>query len=289
MERECGILLLDPASPAGRTDGGRMDEPAHDERLRHLQRIAYGAVTSSAERAAALAELDAMRREQAHADAEAEADASPPAEPSSPLQEKTPTGSTRAVSEWIAASDAASVRRFRWAVAAGTAALLVGIAVGWQLGTRTAGPEAGAVDQALGASASIAAGTPDGLVLRVVESPAYDVFDRPAQPTDALPPIVQEDWADGWLDTSTLRLLATTADGVGVYGAKAVPGGRSADIGPDDVCLVVVRSGGTGGTCTQQGVFRDGELWTDFYVEGDGLVRAEWHADGAVLVSVPTG
>ncbi|RZS63334.1 hypothetical protein EV187_3649 [Agromyces ramosus] len=266
-----------------------MDEPAHDERLRHLQRIAYGAVTSSAERAAALAELDAMRREQAHVDAEA-ADAPPPADPSWPVQEKTPTGSTRAVSEWIAASDAASVRRFRWAVAAGTAALLVGIAVGWQLGTRTAGPgAAGAVDQALGASASIAAGTPDGFALPVVESPAYDVFDRPTQPTDAPPPIVQEDWADGWLDTSTLRLLATTADGVGVYGAKAVPGGRSADIGPDDVCLVVVRSGGTGGTCTQQGVFRDGELWTDVSIEGDGRVRAEWHADGTVLVSVPTG
>ena len=121
----------------------------------------------------------------------------------------------------------------------------------------------------------------------MVDSAAYDVFDRPAQATDTPPPQVQESLGVGWLDPSTLRLLATTADGVGVYGAKAVPGGFSGSSGPDDVCLVIVRGGGTGGTCTQQGVFTDGELWTEFYLEGDGLVRVEWHADGAVLVTVP--
>jgi hypothetical protein len=264
-----------------------LDDPAHDERLRQLQRIAYGAVASSGERAAALSELDALRREQAAADAEAEAAAWPPADPSPTTTEKTPTGSTRAVSEWIAASDAASVRRFRWAVAAGTAALLVGIAVGWQLGTRATASEPAAVGQPFGAAASIGAGTPDGPALKVLEAPAYRVFDRPAEPADTPPPTAQEGWAEGWLDTSTLRLLATTADGVGIYGAKAMPGGLSGASGPDDVCLVIVRGGGTGGSCTQQGVFRDGELWTEFFVEGDGLVRAEWHADGAVLVTVP--
>ncbi|HEU0183579.1 MAG TPA: hypothetical protein VFR16_15410 [Agromyces mariniharenae] len=261
-----------------------MDDPAHDERLRHLQRIAYGAVASSTERAAALAELDAMRRDAAAAAKEADEAESDPTGPT-PVVEKTPTGSTRAVSEWIAESDAASVRRFRWAVAAGTAALLVGIAVGWQLGTRTAPSEPAAGGQPFGAASSFAAGTPD-VMSKVVESPAYAVFDRPAQPSD-VPATAQEDWSDGWIDTSTLRLLATTAEGVGVYGAKALPGGLSPEIGPDDVCMVVVRSGGTSGTCTQQGVFRDGELWTESYLEGDGLVRAEWHADGAVLVTVP--
>ncbi len=260
-----------------------MDDPAHDERLRRLQRIAYGAVASSTERAAALAELDAMRRDAAAA-AQEPVDAASESTGPTPVLEKTPTGSTRAVSEWIAASDAASVRRFRWAVAAGTAALLVGIAVGWQLGTRTAPSEPAAGGQPLGAASSFAAGTPDGP--KVVESPAYAVFDRPAQPSD-IPATAQEDWSDGWIDTATLRLLATTAAGVGVYGAKALPGGLSPEIGPDDVCMVVVRSGGTSGTCTQQGVFRDGELWVESDLEGDGLVRAEWHADGAVLVTVP--
>lgn len=260
-----------------------MDEPAHDDRLRRLQRIAYGAVASDAERAAAVAELDALRRAAVAAESRAETVSEAP----EPMREKAPTGSTRAVSEWIAASDAASVRRFRWAVAAGTVALLVGIAVGWQLGTRAAPSEPAAGGQPVGAASSIGAGVPDAFALKVVESPAYAVFDRPAQATDTPPPPVQEGFGDGWLDPSTLRLLASTADGVGVYGAKAVPGGFSGSSGPDDVCLVIVRGGGTGGTCTQQGVFTDGELWTEFYLEGDGLVRAEWHADGAVLVSVP--
>jgi hypothetical protein len=264
-----------------------LDDPAHDDRLRHLQRIAYGAVASSGERAAALAELDALRHAAAAAAAADERDgaASEAPEPA-PVREKTPTGSTRAVSEWIAASDAASVRRFRWAVAAGTAALLVGIAVGWQLGTRTAPSEPAAVGEPVGAAASIGTGTPDGSTLSVIETPAYRVFDRAAEPADTPPPTAEEGWADGWLDTSTLRLLATTADGVGVYGAKPVPGGSSGG-GPDDLCLVIVRESGAGGTCTQQGVFRDGVLWTEMGIPGHRPVRAEWHADGAVLVTVP--
>ncbi|GAA4374398.1 hypothetical protein [Agromyces bauzanensis] len=48
-----------------------MDEPPHDERMRRLQRIAYGALESDAERAAALAELESLRREHAAMDAPA--------------------------------------------------------------------------------------------------------------------------------------------------------------------------------------------------------------------------
>jgi len=222
-----------------------LDDPAHDERLRQLQRIAYGAVASSGERAAALAELDALRREQAAADAEAEAAAWPPADPSPTTTEKTPTGSTRAVSEWIAASDAASVRRFRWAVAAGTAALLVGIAVGWQLGTRTAPSEPAAVGEPVGAAASIGTGTPDGSTLSVIETPAYRVFDRAAEPADTPPPTGEEGWADGWLDTSTLRLLATTADGVGL---QLNPAGSATLITSPQVVRCGTGGGGAGGS-----------------------------------------
>ena len=75
---ESCILLGDPA-PFGRTDRWRphLDDPAHDERLRRLQRIAYGAVASSSERAAALAELDALRREAAAEAADAASDDPP--------------------------------------------------------------------------------------------------------------------------------------------------------------------------------------------------------------------
>ena len=44
-----------------------MDDSEHDERMRRLQRTAYGAVASEAERTAALAELEAVRRELARA------------------------------------------------------------------------------------------------------------------------------------------------------------------------------------------------------------------------------
>ena len=260
-----------------------MHEPAHDDRLRRLQRIAYGAVASDAERAAAVAELDALRREAVEAEAAAESGADAPV----PVRERTPTGSMRAVSEWIAASDAASVRRFRWAVAAGTAALLVGIGVGWQLGARMAPSDAGAVDQALGASPSISLATPEG-ALSVVDSPAFAVFDRPPQATDT-PSAGNDEWYEGWLDPTTLRLLTTTPDGVGVYGAKAVPGGLSSESGADDVCVVVVLADGSGGSCTQNGVFTEGRIWTEISLQGAGSVRAVWHADGTVQVTVPVG
>ena len=75
-----------------------MDEPAHAERMRRLQRIAYGAVTSDRERAAALAELEALRREAPEAELDRRDGAA-----SEALRVRTPTVSTRAVSEWIAA------------------------------------------------------------------------------------------------------------------------------------------------------------------------------------------
>ena len=61
--------------PAGRTDGGRMDDVARDERMRRLQRVAYGAVASDAERDAARAELEALRREPVDMPARVTADA----------------------------------------------------------------------------------------------------------------------------------------------------------------------------------------------------------------------
>jgi hypothetical protein len=250
-----------------------VDDPALDERLRRLQRIAYGAVASSAERAAALAELDALRRAAAAADDEDDA-ASGPLEPA-PVHEKTPTGSTRATSEWIAASDAASVRRFRWAVTAGTAALLVGIAVGWQLGVRAAAPDAGVTEQALGAASSIGDTQPSaGMPVPVAGSAALAVFDRAAQPTDT-PPVDPGEW----VDASTTRLLAIAEDGVAVYGAKAPASG-----GSGDVCIVLVHPGvEAGGSCTTSGVFPDGCVRTDVVV-GDRRYSATWRADGSVEV-----
>jgi hypothetical protein len=53
-----------------------MQQLSHDERMRHLQQLAYGAVASDAERAAAAAELEALRR--LREVPEASADVTPP-------------------------------------------------------------------------------------------------------------------------------------------------------------------------------------------------------------------
>lgn len=249
-----------------------MHDVAHDERMRRLQQLAYGAVASDADRAAAVAELEELRR---HCAAEPESDLAAPV--------PSPIAPTPLPPAAVDAGAEASARPFRWAIAAGAAALLVGVVVGWQVGTRVPASAPETTDQALGGAMSISVGPGEVVSVPVTGSVAYATFDRPASATDTLPVGIPDDW----VDPASVRLLATTPDGLAVFGAKAVPGGFSGSSGPDDVCLVIVKGGRTGGTCTRQGVFADGEIWTEFYREGDGLVRAEWHADGAVLVSVP--
>lgn len=236
-----------------------MDEPAHDDRLRRLQRIAYGAVASDAERAAAVAELDALRRESSEAEAGADREPETP----EPVRERTPTGSTRAVSEWIAASDAASVRRFRWAVAAGTAALLVGIGVGWQLGARmsTSEPSAAAVS---------AAPELDGFMVPVDRTRVVQLFEHAPGPAD----VPQSPGADPRIAPTDYRLLVTRADGVALHVAR-LDGGA-------DVCAVLAVPGAlTMGSCTQDGRFSEGGLVVEAFIEGDvGLIRGIIHPDG---------
>lgn len=244
-----------------------MDEPAHDDRLRRLQRIAYGAVASDAERAAAVAELDALRRAAVAAESRAETVSEEP----EPMREKTPTGSTRAVSEWIAASDAASVRRFRWAVAAGTAALLVGIGIGWQVSARmtTSQPSA---------AAAVAAPELDGFMIPVDRTAVLRPFDAAPGPADA----PQSATPDPRIAPTDYRLLVTRADGVALHIAR-LDGGA-------DVCAVLAVPGGyTTGTCTRDGQFSEGGLIVEAFVAGDlGLIRGIIHPNGTVELT-PSG
>jgi len=240
-----------------------MHEPALDERLRRLQRIAYGAVASEAERAAAVAELDALRREQAaEAAAHEQAESSP--EPPEPVRERTPTGSTRAVSTWIAESDAASVRRFRWAVAAGTAALLIGIGIGWQLGMRTSAPAPSAIG-------TTAVGELDGFTMPLAETRVPALFAAEPSPADVPEVPVPDEQIPG----GDYRLLLSRPDGVSLYVAR-VDGG-------EDVCAVVVLPGAFSmSECTHGGEFPEGGLWVEAFQQGDvGLVRGTIHPNGA--------
>ena len=115
-----------------------MDVPAHDERMRRLQRIAYGAVASGTERAAALAELEALRRVHAASDAEGEPADAPPLTPLHPGS--TSVAAAPSIASVAGAGAGASrddaVKPLKWAIAVGTAALLVGVAVGWQVAAR---------------------------------------------------------------------------------------------------------------------------------------------------------
>lgn len=240
---------------------------ARDERMRHLQRLAYGAVASDAERAAAVAELETLRRE---------CDVTEPSVEVPPPGPPVGSGSMPipASPAWSAdASGAEAARPLKWAITVGTAALLIGVAVGWHFGTRM--PTAAPMDQALGASASPSTVTPAQPGAAVLDSAAYGVFDRPSSPADTLLAEIPDDW----VDPTSLRLLATTPEGPAVYGAKALRDSGS------DVCLIIVMpSLSVGASCTVNGLFEEGRLRADHYLEGEGLTAATWHADGSVHI-----
>lgn len=245
-----------------------MDESDHEDRLRRLQRIAYGAVASDTERTAAVAELEALRRERW---AEPEPDLAVPV----PLAPPRTAPITDAAAVARDAGAEASARRFRWAIAAGTAALLVGVVVGWQVGTRVPAAAPEAADQALGGAMSVPVGPGAAVSVPVAGSAAYAAFDRPATATDTLPVEIPDDW----VDPASVRLLATTPDGLAVFGAKAL------DRSTPDVCVIIVRpNGSAGASCTVKGVFEEGRLRADHYMQGEGLAWAAWHADGSVQV-----
>jgi hypothetical protein len=239
-----------------------MQRLSHDERTRQLQQLAYGAVASDAERAAAAAELEALGREREAPDA-------PAGVPPGGTME---TGASMPLPASHAADTggATSARRFRWAIAAGTAALFLGVAVGWQLGSRTdmlAAPAA--AEQSIGLA--------DGrLGVPVADTSVLSLFDRPPVPSDA--PNVGT--PDDRFAPDAYRLLLTRPDGVALHAVR-VDGGKN-------VCVTLAMpQAGTSSSCTSEGRFPDSGLWVEFYIQGMGLVRGILHADGSASISAP--
>jgi hypothetical protein len=247
-----------------------MQQLSHDERMRHLQQLAYGAVASDADRAAAAAELEALRREREVP--ESSEDVPPPGprdgDASTASRPVTTTNAASLAQDGV--DDEASVRRFRWAIAAGTAALFLGVTVGWQLGSRT---------ETLGAPAAAeqSIGLADGrLDVPVADTSVLAVFDRP--PTAADAPNVGT--PDDRFAPDAFRLLLTRPDGVSVHAAR-VDGGKN-------VCVTLAMpQAGTSSSCTSEGRFPESGLWVEFYVEGTGLLRAILHADGSASITPP--
>jgi hypothetical protein len=248
-----------------------MPELAHDERVRHLQRLAYGGVASDADRAAAAAELEALRRER-------DAPAAPPdIPPPAATDARTTAGPetdavlNRATPHPTIADHAASVRRFRWAIAAGTAALFLGLGAGWQLGARSATTSTPAA-----AEQSVSSLEGAGLMVPVPDTSVLAVFDRAPTPAD----VPNGGTPDDPIAPDDYRLLLTRPDGIAVHAARV-----DSD---ENVCVTVAMpEAGTASSCTTEGMFPQDGLWVEFYVQGAGLLRGVLHVDGSATITPP--
>lgn len=258
-----------------------MDELGHDERLRRLQRLAYGAVASDAERAAAVAEIEALRREreQAHEASTSDGDREGPRAPADAAAIPDPV--SELASSSAGAGEAPAPNRYRWAITIGATALVVGVAVGWQAGLRM---------HELSVDHHVSVGTPDVRLVTdtlmsvpIEAAPATAVFDRDRVPGDAPVGFDHEHLAD-----DSFRLLSTRSDGVRIYAA------RTADAA--NVCVVItlptletpsegVVPGGAGSACTDDGLFPGQGITQALSGQGRGTISVSWRLDGSVSVS----
>jgi hypothetical protein len=246
-----------------------MQQLSHDERMRHLQQLAYGAVASDAERAAAAAELEALRRLREVPGSSADA---PPAGPrGGDASVPIPPSHAETVPGLHAADvGEASVRRFRWAIAVGTAALFLGVIVGWHLGSRTE-------TLAAPAAAEQSIGLADGLLdMPVADTSVLSLFDRAPVAGDA----PDGGAPDDQIAPGAYRLLLTRPDGVTVHAVR-IDGGKN-------VCVTVAMlDGGTASSCTSEGRFPQRGLWVATDVQGIGPLAATLRVDGSASITPP--
>ncbi|GAA1780213.1 hypothetical protein [Agromyces lapidis] len=252
-----------------------MEASDHDERLRRLQRLAYGADTPPEERAAAEAELQAMSDAAASATASAVAPSTAAAAPDDSGSPASPGGVVAPARE----RDTSSTT-MRWAIGAGVAALVVGIAMGVGISGLTAAPAGAGAPDATGADTQAEASTEPSVITGtgtpVELTPVYEVFEREQRPSDR---VANDVLAGSNLDRTGTRLLVTRSDGAAVY-AATLGGGA-------DLCLVVVVPEiGAGSACTDQGVLPPEGLAVSFGFSDQGPpITASLHADGTAGLS----
>ena len=248
-----------------------------DERVRRLQRIAYGAHTSAEERGAALDELARLERTDAEsaefAPTVAPRDASAVVEPDAIVDDPASPPRRRSRGFFIRAG-----------VIGGAVALVIGVvagfAIGWQarpgdpIDAGSAG-SSGPVELGPRLHADVFASMPIAL-----ETDAARVFERTqtaADIPDSESPLVEVTSLVGPVDT---RLLATSPDGVALFAARD----------DTDLCLIAAfGDGGAASVCTQRGRFPTEGLSMSVSMGGpDVVVDAAWTPDG-VLHLTPTG
>jgi hypothetical protein len=268
-------------------EGDRVD--AMERRIRSLQRIAYGADSSDADRARAAAELTALaasdRAERAGKPPVASAGgdtsvgsaatATSTATSGRPVQADAPEGDAAEADapeldtlRPSAAADHANRRRVvRWAAIAGAAGIAVGAALGWTAGQRV--PERSTSSPTLYAEWSPPPGMPLG------DTTLLPLFDR-LPLADEAPRVAG---LDDDVDESSVRLLAARTDGPSAYLARTVDG--------LDVCLVLVMPDGPfRRACTADGIFPLDGLAVEYGASGYGLAVARLSSAGTVALGL---
>ena len=243
-----------------------MPQPDDDleARIARLQRVAYGADATDAERSAAEAELAALRERGDAGEGDAGDAPAPGGAGEAAARSAADAASASPVS--AGARPAGSPRSGRRAVLAYSAvALVAGAVIGWAVGSGIAPSEGSDV------------GVP------VAETRAWEVFERPATDGDFVRhpgPLV-----DIGTDDSTRRLLLTRSDGVRLIAVRTMDG--------ENACIILALPVGQPATaCTEDGRFPREGIRAEISVQGVGVYLAGWTPDGQADIntaSAPTG
>jgi hypothetical protein len=243
---------------------------AIEGRIRALQRVAYGADTTDAERARAVAEIAEL--------IDLAAGGGRDELPSAGRTDER-DGGTKPADEADAALDRSSfegapgddspgrARLLRWAVVAGGIGLLLGAAVGW--GAGQAVPTDPASIFTINPSSSGGPGTP------LEDTDLLPLFDRLPLAAES----ARVAGVDDTIDPASVRLLANRTDGPAAYLARTVDG--------DDVCLVLMLPAGPSrSACTADGRLPAEGLSIQYDAQGYGLAVARLAPTGTVALGL---
>ncbi|RZS63542.1 hypothetical protein EV187_3448 [Agromyces ramosus] len=240
---------------------------ASEGRIRALQRLAYGADVTDAERASAIDELGELARAADRDDVRGTADddrASSRAGSADATDATDATTGSSSAERTLNGDRTGRGRLVRWTIAAGALGLLLGAVLGWGAGRL---PGDGAASTTPVASAE--PGPP------LEETEILEVFDR-------LPPAAESTQVaavDDAIDPASVRLLATRVDGPAAYLTRTADG--------EDVCLVLLMPDGTPRTeCTVDGRLPPDGLSILYGAEGYGLSAARLSPTGTVSLGL---
>jgi hypothetical protein len=230
-----------------------------ESRIRELQRLAYGADATDADRASAVDELAELAARGAGPADEARIRTMPTdsadAAPGAASAERAPNDES-----------AGRGRLVRWTVAAGGLGILLGAILGWGAGQRL---------PVESASSTATPTAPAGPGPPLDDTEILEVFNR-------LPPAVESTQVaavDDAIDPASVRLLATRVDGPAAYLARTTDG--------EDVCLVLLMPDGTPRKeCTVDGRLPADGLSILYGAEGYGLSAARLSHTGMVSLGL---